>query len=464
MVKALLFWEAQYGDRSVLEKIAEVHGSLDDVSELGDFVTESKNAGTLLYAIHSRSLDAVQYLVERLGTRVNTVFSNGLNGVHYSILKNCSDITRYLLTKYAEIYGHHVLEVLEESGGMVMTPLDLAIDQARLEGLQVLLEFYSERCPAYRPNLKQQSEMFKCLSDKTAGDSREREAKYQSCRLLFAHFGADISAEIRRYPMSSESLFSLCCEGADQRMLELLFTFLSNQVKCTRVVQKILVDTLLKKISKSLEFNFEIIQSILALVDDKSLLYQTLVESDKYRVMQPTDHDLKTAVFKPPTGQSYCKSISNAFFVKQQMLVKYDIIPENKRLEWMAAFWFHWLVKCFGKRPFTPASSSLRYLTFEDCLELTTRYYEHLLSNAFVDQAIVMDQAWFSDINVHLDADSRQRLTERFAHVYHAHKRAGPFSLKALARKRIRHLLPSLAHTHVGQLGLPRKLADYLFA
>ena len=141
------------------------------------------------------------------------------------------------------------------------------------------------------------------------------------------------------------------------------------------------------------------------------------------------------------------------------MLVKYDIIPEDKRLEWMAAFMFQWLVKCFGKRPYISASSSMRYLTFDDCLTLTWLYYDHLVTNAYVDLAIVVDQAWFSDICVHLDADSRQRFTERFA----THKSRSPFSLKALARNRIRSLLPSLSLVHVGQLHLPQNLGEYLY-
>ena len=284
-------------------------------------------------------------------------------------------------------------------------------------------------------------------------------------KLLFERYDTDITMGVMRFPANNENLFSMCCEGANEEMLDYLICVLRGRLVDEEKIQRTLVATILTKMSRSFEYNFEIIRAMLYFVEDKQLLYEQLLASDKYRLMQPSEHDLKTATFAAPVH--FCCHITNSYFIKLQMLVKFNIIPESGRLYWVLNYINAWIEKCFGRRPYVSACSAIRYLTFDDMLTRVATFYEYLLSNNHIDVHRLAKDWWFHSyefqIGSLIDAESIRKLDAKFRALGQFY-RATPRSLRAICCHHIRDSLRTLSKRSVKQLELPAELGQLLYA
>jgi hypothetical protein len=120
IIKSLLCWQCQFNDLNLVKKIIQFaqnyfqHNEIKNVNEIlnsiGDYETSSKQSNTLYYAIHSGSIDILQFMIEKYGTKLAYATSSTqrneaqnqrslFNPLSYSIIVNKLNVLEYLLTK-----------------------------------------------------------------------------------------------------------------------------------------------------------------------------------------------------------------------------------------------------------------------------------------------------------------------------------------------------------------------------
>ena len=158
------------------------------------------------------------------------------------------------------------------------------------------------------------------------------------------------------------------------------------------------------------------------------------------------------------------------------MLVKYDIIPVNDRLDWLAKFLMHWTRRCAVRSStYVSAATIVRYINLDEMLQNIVNYYEYLIKYGFIVGNNVSPVKWWTDLLTNdatngkilmdsISVDHRNKIEEKLNELYLKYKVmfVEPLSLKMLCKNSIRFSMSSLSNRNLLNLNLPKYLLSYL--
>lgn len=442
LVKCLLCWQCQFNDINLINQIVTFskESFQTETTSLGDF------PNTLMFSIHSHSIEIVKLVLEALGAKLDA------SVIKYAIIESQSLILKFLLEK-----SQIKIELIE-------LLIDICVQECKLECLKILLEHSISF--DYLFDKSKLVNICKYISLKSLKLSEaKQDLKLDIFKLVFESFKLDITWRIQNF-LNSESLFSICFEFTDERVFKYLLNTLYAQEKSEMSLQEILVDTLINKMKRSFECNVNLIEILLNHIKNKRLLYNKLLKYDKGRLIKPCENQLKNFKLYPPADHGYSKLINNSFFIKQQMLIKYDIIPVNKRIFWLANFIYYWSQTNTNRAAYAVSTSTLRFMSIDEIVDLVVNYFSYLITNGFINIRKQSSIVWWFSLKSRakmglFNAQDKNRLENQLVNLHEYNKKT-PFSLKMIARNRVRYCLASLSNECLDSLNLPSNLVDYL--
>ncbi len=281
-----------------------------------------------------------------------------------------------------------------------------------------------------------------------------------------------------------ESLFSICCGYGygncncieySVDYYDYLFKILHKQ-EAEKLVDQTLINTLLSKLKHSFEINIDLIEKLLMNIDNKQKLYSSLESFENFKLLNPSDQTVKNYQIRPPINKGYSKHLNISYFIKQQMFIKYDVIPLENRLEWLAKFLLYWTEKCAIRRStYVSANTIVRYINLDEMLQNLYDYYDYLITYGFLNGRNMNPVKFWTDLmdddktakllSENLNDEQRNKIELKLKELFLKHKTllAEPLSLKLMSRNRIRLLINSLSAKNLSHLNLPKNLINYLF-
>ena len=310
----------------------------------------------------------------------------------------------------------------------------------------------------------------KLISFKLNSTESMLELKLSIFKLIFENFNLKITTKIKflnNYANNNldESLFSICFEFTNYRMFTFFIDILKQHEPNKCMLQEILIDTFINKMKRSFECNIKLIEILLQHIHNKKLLYNKLARYDKGRLIKPCENHLKSSKIFLPRENGYSKQ-TNSYFIKHSLLVKYDIVPINRRLFWLANYIYYWTIVCSNRSEYVSASSLLRFISIEELIDLVTNYFGYLIEAGLINSKKKSSIFWWLNLKNQskmsmLNSQDMNRLESGILNIYENNRRL-PFSLKMIARNRVRFLLVSLSNNALSSLNLPKHLEEYV--
>ena len=365
-----------------------------------------------------------------------------------------------------------------------------------LESVLILIEYYIKN-HAFKLNSKQVFDICRLLSSnnyilqinftdlgKKSNLNQINNTKLRICRILFErlNFKLKDNASILN-TTSDESLFSICCGYGygncncieySVNYYDYLFKLLYKQ-EIESMVEQILINTLLNKLKHSFEINIDLIEKLLLNIDNKQNLYKSLESFENFMLLNPNENNIKNYHLQPPINKGYSKHLNNSFFIKQQMFIKYDVIPMEERLLWLTKFLLYWTEKCAVRRStYVSASTIVRYINLDEMLQNILGYYEYLIKYGFLMGSNLNPVKWWANLLDDanhgkflfetLNDEPRNKIEFKLNELFFKYKYVfvEPLSLKLMSRNRIRFLINSLSTKNLSHLNLPKNLSIYL--
>jgi hypothetical protein len=348
--------------------------------------------------------------------------------------------------------------------------IDVSINDVNLESIQILLQFlFAKNVSIYQSRL---ISVCKLASLKLTSTENKLDLKLNLFKLIFGKFNLNITTKIKftnSYSNSNsinESLFSVCFEFTCTEICRELIDSLKRHETSRYKVQEILIETFMNKIKRSFECNVKLIEILLQHINNKKQLYNRLVRYDKGRLLKPSENHLKSSKLLPPKETGFSRHILNSYFIKQQMLVKYDIIPISKRIFWLANYIYYWTVMCYNRSAYISASSILRFISIDELVDLVTNYFRYLIESGLVNVKKKSSILWWFNLKNRsrmsmLSSQDKNRLESGILNLYETNRRM-PYSLKMIARNRVRFSLLSLSNESLSYLKLPNHLVNFI--
>ncbi|RNA44952.1 hypothetical protein BpHYR1_052240, partial [Brachionus plicatilis] len=421
LVKGLFCWHSQFNNISLIKLIAkfnEEHLKTEETT-LGDL------PNTLLFCIHSRSLEMVKLVVENFGASLD------LSAFKYTIIENQPDILNYLLNKSTSNLKFDLIELL----------IDIAVKESKINCLKILLE----NSLKFKITIKMEKLKNCCqyLSLNLPSTCHQLELKHDLYSVLLNQFGVDLSSEAS---MGNESLFSVCFEFFQQNFCILFINSLKKRVDDSSKIDLILIDTLIVKMKRSFQSDIKLIEILLNYINNKKLLYKKLLCYESAKLLKPCDDQMKNIKLE---YQGLSPNICNAYFLKHWLLVKYDVVPSNHRGTWIANYIFYWTKKCSNRSSYLSAANILRYLTSDEMADLVISYVKKLIQHGLMDSGTKSSLAWWSKLKQKpkmntLDANTKDRIESVLLSLHECGKKK-PKSLRLIARNQVREKMRSLS-------------------
>ena len=359
------------------------------------------------------------------------------------------------------------LNCLEREIGV--TPLGLAIKRSYLESIHVLITYYASNTSDFSLSLKQLFSICSLIGSNSYLVEQQlnvSEVKLGIFRVIFDKLNAKLS-QINLNNLSNESLFSICC-GYGYENYDCYFNYLINLLNKQETnqvfVQKILSDTLIAKMRHSFELNINLVEKLLNYIEDKRALYEKLVEFESSFLLRPNENNLKNYELSPPLNKGFCKLVKNSYLIKQQLLIKYDIVPVEDRLKWLASFVYCWANVWTNRAgAYVSAATIVRFINVDELIDMVASYYEYLVRFGFVNGSMEAS-SWF-DLNKLkcLNGELKSRIEGKLVPVFSRSKQAkSPVSLIMIARNILMFLMPYLSNYCLLKLDILKYLVDYL--
>ena len=252
-----------------------------------------------------------------------------------------------------------------------------------------------------------------------------------------------------------DTLYFILNDSVNHKVLfEYLFNLLQKQLQNQKQTQHILHEIIVKHLNNvTINSNWiDKIELLLNNIDDKKSLYNHMIKSNAIDVNDSTLNSIKVDIKTNLKG--YSLNIKHPYFIKQQVLVKYDIIPKNVRLYWLNYFISQWIDLCSLNRSYISAASTNRYLTVDELINLSMDYYEHLIKYGYSN---------YSDLTYTLDnirlIDTRKFDAQKGLKLKETNK-TNYLNLKLICRNKIRQSLISITDLKLKSLQLPDFLVD----
>lgn len=438
LVQGLVCWHSQFDNIDLLRKIAKFNEDYLKTSEnqLGNL------QNSLLFCIHSHSLEMVKLMVEKFGTSLD------MSAFKYAIIENQPDILNYLINKTNSGLKYDLIEFL----------IDIAIKESKINCLKVLLE----NSLKFSININMDILVNCCqnLSLNLPSNCQQLELKYDLFKILLNDFSVDLSTDTQ---MGNETLFSVCFEFFQENFYKLFITSLKKKVNQSLKFDQILIDTFITKMKRSFQSDIKLIEILLNYINNKYLLYKKLLCFESARLLKPCDDHIKNIKLD---FQDHSFNICNSYFLKHWLLVKYDIVPVNHRGKWIANYIYFWTKKCSNRSNYLSASNILRYLTNDEMLDLVTAYVKKLIQENLIDSGTSSALAWWSKLRRKqkmntLDSAIIDQIELTIFSLYEPSKKV-PKSLSLIARNQIREQLRSLSIESLESLKIPVVLVNFL--
>ncbi len=367
---------------------------------------------------------------------------------------------------------------------------------SHLESVHILIEHYIKN-HAFKIKPKQVFDICRLLSSnnyilqlnftdlsKKSNLNHVNNTKLRICRILFERLNFKLKDNISAINSTlDESLFSICCGYGygncncieySVEYYNYLFKILCKQ-ECGKCVEQILIETLLNKLKHSFEINIDLIEKLIVNIDNKQNLYKSLESFENLKLLNPNDSNIKNYQLQPPNNKGYSKNLNNSYFIKQQMFVKYGVIPMENRLDWLTKFLLYWTEKCAVRRStYVSASTIVRFINLDEMLQNMLDYYEHLIKYGFLTGNKLNPVKWWKNLindKIHgkllmemLNDEQREKIEFKLNQLFFKYKTlfVEPLSLKLISRNRIRYLINSLSTKNLSNLKLPKNLSIYL--
>lgn len=438
LVKGLVCWHSQFDNIGLIGQIAkfnEDHLKANE-NQLGNL------QNTLLFCIHSHSLDMVKLMVEKFGTDLD------MSAFKYTIIENQPEILNYLINKTNSSLKYDLIEFL----------IDIAIKESKINCLKILLE----NALKFSINVSMEKLVNCCqkLSLNLPSSSQQLELKYDLFYMLLKHFDVDLSFQTQ---MGNETLFSVCFEFFQENFYKLFINSLKKKVNEALKFDQILIDTLIIKMKRSFQSDVKLIEILLNYINSKKLLYQQLLRYESALLLKPSDDQIKNIKLD---FQDLGSNICNSYFIKHWLLVKYDIVPVNHRGTWVANYIYYWTKKCSNRSNHLSAYNILRYLTSDEMLDLVTVYLRKLIHHNLIDTGTKSALLWWKKLRRKqkmntLDSDVLNKMEFNIYSLYEPSKMV-PKSLSLFARNKIREQLRSLSIESLESLLIPIVLVKFL--
>ena len=452
LIKSLFCWQSQFDNRFILKCIInfiennfDKQEASDLIETIGNYSNTSKNVNTLMYAIHSHSIENVSLLIEKYGADLNFIYNNGFTALHYSIVENNIEIVEYLLMKimnqnnYIDFSSLLTIALNESSNIMIHFLLDFHIKN------YVNFNNSSRKFERFYLNKNTCVNICKCLIF-----SRESsiDLKLKIYKIIFE----DLNFKLIKL---EDTLYFILNDSVNHKVLfEYLFNLLQKQLQNQKQTQQILHEIIVKHLNNvTINSNWiDKIELLLNNIDDKKSLYNQIIKSNAIDVNDSTLNSIKVDIKTNLKG--YSLNIKHPYFIKQQVLVKYDIIPKNVRLYWLNYFISQWIDLCSLNRSYISAASTNRYLTVDELINLSMDYYEHLIKYGYSN---------YSDLTYTLDnirlIDTRKFDAQKGLKLKETNK-TNYLNLKLICRNKIRQSLISITDLKLKSLQLPDFLVD----
>ena len=452
LIKSLFCWQSQFDNRFILKCIInfiennfDKQEASDLIETIGNYSNTSKNVNTLMYAIHSHSIENVSLLIEKYGADLNFIYNNGFTALHYSIVENNIEIVEYLLMKimnqnnYIDFSSLLTIALNESSNIMIHFLLDFHIKN------YVNFNNSSRKFERFYLNKNTCVNICKCLIF-----SRESsiDLKLKIYKIIFE----DLNFKLIKL---EDTLYFILNDSVNHKVLfEYLFNLLQKQLQNQKQTQQILHEIIVKHLNNvTINSNWiDKIELLLNNIDDKKSLYNQIIKSNAIDVNDSTLNSIKVDIKTNLKG--YSLNIKHPYFIKQQVLVKYDIIPKNVRLYWLNYFISQWIDLCSLNRSYISAASTNRYLTVDELINLSMDYYEHLIKYGYSN---------YSDLTYTLDnirlIDTRKFDAQKGLKLKETNK-MNYLNLKLICRNKIRQSLISITDLKLKSLQLPDFLVD----
>jgi hypothetical protein len=453
LIKSLFCWQSQFKNIFILNRIINFieknfnnKSSNELIKTIGNYSNTSKNANTLMYAIHSHSIENVSLLIEKYGADLNFIYNNGFTALHYSIAENNIEITEYLLKKSMNLKNYIDFSSL----------LTIALNESSNFMIHLLLDFHiknydnfnnsSRKFERFYLNKNTCSNICKCLIF-----SREcsLDLKSKIYKLIFE----DLNFKLIKL---EETLYFILTDSVNHKLLfQYLFDLLQRQLENNNKSQQILYEIIIKHLNNVKNSNWiDKMELLLNYVDDKKSLYNHIIKSNAIDVNETTLYSVKIDLESNIKG--YSTKIKHPYFIKQQVLVKYDVIPKNFRLYWLNYFISQWIDLCSLNRSYISAVSTNRYLTVDELINISMDYYEHLIKYGYSNPS---DLTYTLD-NIRL-IDTRKFDARKHSKLNESNKK-NFLNLKLICRNKIRQSLSSITDLKLKSLQLPDFLVDIL--
>jgi hypothetical protein len=398
-----------------------------------------------MYAIHSHSIENVRLVIEKFGADLNFIYNNGFTSLHYSILENNIEISEYLLTKSMSQNNYIDFSSL----------LRIALNESSTFMIHLLLDFHiknydnfinsSRKFERFYLNKNTCSNICKCL---IFGREISTDVKLKVYKIIFE----DLNFQLTKL---EETLYLILTDSVNHKIVfQYLFNLLQRQLENKKQSQEILYEIIIKHLNNVTNSSWvEKIELLFNHVDEKKSLYDQIIKSNSIDVNETTLHSCKIDIDTNIKG--YCFKIKHPYFIKQQVLVKFDIMPKDVRLYWLNYFISQWIDLCSLNRSYISASSTSRYLTADELINLTLDYYEHLVkydyANSTCDLTYTLENIRLIDTRK-FDAINNSRSNESIKKNF--------LNLKLICRNKIRQSLSSITDHKLKSLELPDFLVE----
>jgi hypothetical protein len=219
--------------------------------------------------------------------------------------------------------------------------------------------------------------------------------------------------------------------------------------------QQILMNTILDKMLISSSTNGNVSGKLLDTLLSQSNSKRALFAQIRAAIM-PREHDLHQL-----NNQS---TISTSWFLKHQLLAKYDIVPSTHQFNYLASFVGLWHWRASGGGGYVSAATIRRYLSARELVTLVLAHLTYLIRNGFVNEHTRLNQL----INLAQEIEEKGTLScveEEVVGNGGGREKwmvKSPMSLKLAARNVVRKEIRSLCDRDLQSLQLPLNLIEYL--
>lgn len=437
LVKGLFCWHSQFNNIDLILLIAKFNEEYlkTDEKKLGDL------QNTLLFCIHSHSLEIVKLMIENFGANLD------LSAFKYTIIENQPEMLDYLINKSTSSLKYDLIEFL----------IDISIKESKINCLKILLE----NSIKFKINIAIEKLINCCqyLSLNLPLTCNQIDLKYELFSILLNDFQVDLSF----VALGNESLFSVCFEFCQENFYKLFINSLKKKVSESSKIDKILIDTLITKMKRSFQSDIKLMEILLNYINNKKILYKNLLCYESARLLKPCDDQMKNIKLE---YQGLSPSICNSYFLKHWLLVKYDVVPTNHRGKWIANYVYYWTKKCSNRSSFLSASNILRYLTSDEMIDLVTSYVKKLIQHGLIDSGTKSSLFWWSKLKRkqkmrNLDPAILNRIESVLFTLNESSKKV-PKSLGLIARNQVREKMKSLSLESLASLRIPNVLVKFL--